>query len=272
MENCGVNNVDSLKLQYSDASNFMARIRLSKKFSTNKYGWNRWIFDQINFPSKAKVLELGCGPAYLWKVNSHRLPGDAEVILSDFSEGMLEEAKRVLETELDKFDFKIINAEQIPYPDASFDIVIANLMLYHVPDRQKALSEISRVLKDGGIFYTTTIGLNNMKELPELYSSCFKIPNYKIRSAAVEFGLENGMEQLKEYFKETKLINYEDSLEVTEAKPLIDYILSSKGMGGNSKLINLEMMKGFEEYLEEIIKKEKKIKITKASGMFISRK
>lgn len=46
----------------------------------------------------------------------------------------------------------MVNIEEIPYKDEQFDRVIANMMLYHVPNIQKALSEVNRVLKDGGIF------------------------------------------------------------------------------------------------------------------------
>jgi ubiquinone/menaquinone biosynthesis C-methylase UbiE len=156
--------------QYADSKNFVARVELNKRFGTNPYRWTSWVFNQIRFPEKAKVLELGCGNALLWRSNLSRIPIDSHVILSDFSEGMLNDAKSVLNDSVDKFEFKVINAEQIPYSDGLFDIVIANYMLYHIPDLDKALSEISRVLKTSGIFYAATFGLDYMKELTELVS------------------------------------------------------------------------------------------------------
>ena len=47
--------------QYEVADNLNARISLHDKFSTNKYGWQRWVFDQLLVPSLGTILELGCG-------------------------------------------------------------------------------------------------------------------------------------------------------------------------------------------------------------------
>ena len=86
-------------------------------------------------------------------------------MLSDFSEGMLEQARQNLKSSLSLFQFNVIDAQSIPFDNASFDIVIANHMLYHVPNRSKAFSEIKRVLKPSGRFYSSTGGCTHLKEL-----------------------------------------------------------------------------------------------------------
>ena len=63
-----------LNEQYKDATNLDARVRLHVLFSTNQYGWHRWCFDHYTLPEQAHVLEIGCGPAYLWAANLDRLP------------------------------------------------------------------------------------------------------------------------------------------------------------------------------------------------------
>jgi len=146
-------NSSLIQEQYANSKNFATRVELNRRFGTNPYRWTSWVFDQIKFPERARVLELGCGNALLWRSNLLRIPNDSHIILSDFSEGMLKDAKNILNAALDKFQFKIINAEQIPYFNGLFDIVIANYMLYHIPDLEKALSEISRVLKTSGTFF-----------------------------------------------------------------------------------------------------------------------
>ena len=75
-----------LSKQYSNSKKFMARIELHRRFRTNTYLWTHWIFDQFKFPRNANVLELGSGNALLWKSNIKRIPEDAQILLTDFSE------------------------------------------------------------------------------------------------------------------------------------------------------------------------------------------
>ena len=122
--------------QYANSKNFIARVELNRRFATNPYRWNLWIFDQIQFPKESKILELGCGNALLWRSNLHKIPA-THILLSDFSEGMVNEARNILNNKTDIFEYEVIDAQQIPYSNCSFDIVIANYMFYHIPDRKK---------------------------------------------------------------------------------------------------------------------------------------
>src|SRR5262245_7806534 len=120
-----------LNEQYRNASNLNARIELHRRFSTNAYGWHRWVFDHFRLPPEARVLELGCGPGELWRENADRIPEGWEVTLADLSPGMLAAARRSLRDLLRSFAFAEVDAQSIPFPDACFDGVIANHMLYH---------------------------------------------------------------------------------------------------------------------------------------------
>ena len=254
--------------QYADSKNFEARVELNRKFGTNPFRWTSWVFDQIKFPEGARILELGCGNALLWRSNLHRIPNDSHIILSDFSEGMLNDAKNILNNALDKFEFNIINTEQIPYSDGLFDIVIANYMLYHVPGLDKALSEISRVLKPGGTLYAATFGLNYMKELTELVSNYDDNISFSLNPLARAFGLENGEELLGKSFEDVRIMTYDDNLEVTDAEPLVNYILSTKV----NKIIKGSNKEDFKGYVKSILKSRGKINITKKSGLFVAQK
>ncbi len=266
--NIGVIKMTSLLKQYSDSSNFMARVELNRRFGTNPYKWTLWLFDQIQFKKDARVLELGCGNGILWKSNLQNIPEDAQILLSDFSEGMLDDAKLAFGGAAERFEYEVIDAEQIPHPDNSFDVVIANLMLYHVPDRKKAISEISRVLKSDGVLYATTFGLNYMKELSDLVTNYDKNANCSLEPVARAFGLENGEKQLSESFGDIKLVKYEDGLEVTEAEPLVNYVLSFTRV---KNVINGDKIIDFEDYVTNILSENGKIQIEKKSGMFIAK-
>jgi ubiquinone/menaquinone biosynthesis C-methylase UbiE len=135
-----------LTRQYHNAANLEARIALHARFSTTTYGYYAWIFDHLDLPPHSRVLELGCGTGRLWLENVHRIPEGWDVTLSDFSPGMLQEAQQNLRDSQRAFAFAVIDAQVIlPYEDERFDGVIANHMLYHVPDRPKALAEALRL-------------------------------------------------------------------------------------------------------------------------------
>jgi len=214
--------------QYRDASNLNARIRLHQEFSTNKYGWTRWLFDHFKFASQGRVLELGCGTGALWLENLARIPTGLEVTLSDLSAGMLEQAQNNLSSTPSSFQFKVIDAQSIPFDDHSFDMVIACHMLQHVPNRGKALSEIKRVLKPDGRFYASTIGFNHLKELSDLVGRFDRRLASWGRLPSDSFSLENGAAQLADHFANFPLDRYPDSFMVTDANLLTDYILSGR--------------------------------------------
>ena len=144
--------------QYIDSRNLNVRIKLHEMFSTNKQGFHEWIFSQLNLKENIKVLEIGCGPGALWYKNFNEIPKFIDITLVDLSAGMLEDAKKNIEEVTSSKNFKFVNAniEKLPFKNKEFDIVIANHMLYHVPDISAGLAEVKRVLKDNGVFYSST--------------------------------------------------------------------------------------------------------------------
>jgi len=249
--------------QYRDPSNLDARVVIHQRFSTNPYGWFKWVFDSLlKLPENAKILELGSGPAYLWKENMSRIPLGWSITLSDLSSGMLDAAWRNLVVLGRVFQFKEIDAQSIPFEDETFDAVIANHMLYHVPDRPKALEEIKRVLKPDGRLIATTVGENHMQQMMA-WSARVHV-NKVWESFANPFTLENGLDQLKTYFPRVTLSRYEDSLQVTETEPLMAYLRSSIRATELSEVALMNLQNDIEKELKE----KGRIFITKDSGLF----
>src|SRR5215216_4192737 len=199
--------------QYKDSSNLDARVAIHKRFSMNPYGWMNWVFDHLlKLPEGAEILELGCGPGYLWQENIRRIPAGWRVTLSDLSPGMLDAAWRNLVVTGRAFQFKEIDAQSIPFEDETFDAVIANFMLYHMPDRSRAIHEIRRVLKPGGCLIAATVGENHMQEMMKWLRQVHVGDIWE--SYANPFTLESGLQQLKAFFHKVTLLRYEDSLEI----------------------------------------------------------
>ncbi len=246
--------------QYKDASNLEKRLNFHQRFSTNKYGWQRFVFDQLSLPASCKVLELGCGSGALWLENLERIPQGWEITLTDLSSGMLAEARVNLQ-ERRYFSFESADAQSIPFQAGSFDAVIANHMLYHVPDRQAALAEVRRVLRPGGRFFAATNGERHLVEIPELLKK-FE-PSWSWQRQIGPFLLENAEEQLAPWFENVHLRRYEDASLVTEAAALVDYIYSMRQKPAT------EQRTRFEAFISsEIAAHGGVLRITKDAGLF----
>uniref|UniRef100_UPI0040573DB5 MerR family transcriptional regulator n=1 Tax=Agathobacter sp. TaxID=2021311 RepID=UPI0040573DB5 len=261
----------SLKTQFENANNIAARIRLHRDYSINKQGWFPWVLEQclaqVHGKPSSNILELGCGDGTLWKENTHLIPDDAAIILSDISEGMLRDARRTIGTDDARFSYEVIDCRKIPYKSKTFDVVIANHLLFYCEDLEKVCKEIRRTLKSDGVFLCTTYGKNHMKEITQLAQGFDSRIVLAAENLYERFGLENGKQILSDYFKQVELKRYEDGIEINEAEPLIEYILSCHG---NQNQYLLERYKDFRIFTEKKVKKG--IHITKDAGLFICRK
>jgi ubiquinone/menaquinone biosynthesis C-methylase UbiE len=248
-----------LARQYHNGSNLEARIALHARFSTNTYGWYAWLFDHLHLPPRSRILELGCGTGRFWLANVDRIPEGWDVTLSDFSPGMLREAQQTLRDGRRPFAFAVVDAQAIPYEDECFDGVIANHMLYHVPDRPKAFAEIRRVLRPGGRLYAATNGQAHLRELNDF------LPE-RTSDFGREYGfhLENGRDQMAPWFSTIALHRYDDALIVTEAEPLIAFLLSTRIASTLDDDARAELVGRVEQELAA----HGAIHITKDSGLF----
>jgi len=214
--------------QYRTASNLNARIALHQRFSTNPYGWLRWVFDQFRLPLQCRLVELGGGTGDLWVENQSRILTGWAITMSDASVGMVSHARQRLSSSEVALTFAVVDAQALPFATASIDAVIANHMLYHVPDQSRALAEIQRVLKPGGRLYASTVGQRHLAEIADLVGR-FDARLALWRGPSVfSFMLENGADLLGSWLHDVALTRYEDGLVVTEAAPLTDYILSGR--------------------------------------------
>ena len=211
--------------QYKTADRLNTRISIHEKYSTNPQGFGRWITAHYRFEPGVRVLELGCGTGSMWLGQDELIKRCRSLVLSDFSEGMLTAARETLHG-YGTIEYRRIDIQDIPYPAASFDAVIANMMLYHVPDLDRGLSEVRRVLKEGGCFYCATYGEKGI--LPYLCSS-FDLP-LGDSGLNLAFTLQNGEQTLRRHFERVERYDYLDSLAVTNVEDLVDYIRSLTGV------------------------------------------
>jgi ubiquinone/menaquinone biosynthesis C-methylase UbiE len=258
-----------LKDQYGNAKNLDSRIQLHELYSTNKQDWHQWVFEQIDFHESCKIIEFGCGSGVLWKKNEANIQPEWNVTLTDFSEGMLHDAQENIGN-LENMNYRVMDVQSIQEKDHSYDIAIANHMLYHVKELQSAISELHRILKPSGKLYSSTNGINHMKEIQELINEFDSSLSIEISDVQKSFSIENGEKHLTKKIKNVTLIEFESNLKVTEVKPLIEYIYSMHY--DLDKQMDQTRRDEFEQFLEGKMKENGYIHITKAAGMFVAEK
>jgi len=249
---------ESLGEQYATDANLNSRIALHERFSTNP-GWGRWLFERElgDAPSGARILEVGCGPATtLWGANLERVDPTWQLTLADSSPGMIEAARDVLG---ERAAYAVASAEELPFADESFDLVLANHMLYHVEDRPKAFAEVRRALVPGGVFHAATNGDGHMRELGEL------TPWWPPDTHTRAFGLESGPPQLEPFFSDLRVERFLDDLAVTEVEPVLAYLRSSWRYDGSD-------LGGERAAVEESIERDGVFLIHKSQGLISCRK
>ena len=93
-----------------------------------------------------EVLEIATGPGLLAR---HVAPAAKRMVATDYSDGMISEAKK--ESYPSNLTFEVADAMDLPYEDDSFDAVLIANALHIVPDPERVLREIGRVLRPGGL-------------------------------------------------------------------------------------------------------------------------
>lgn len=254
-----------LQDQYRDGARLDARIALHERFTTNPYGWHRWLFDQLPLAPGLTVLEVGCGSGALWLKNLDRLPAGCVLLLSDMSPGMVEGTRTALHKRGMGPRFAVLDVQALPLRAASVDLVIANHMLYHVPDVHRALAEIRRVLRPGGRLIAATNGFAHLRALDPLIARLTSIDER--HDDAERFGLETGPPILLRHFSSVEVLRYEDALAVTESGPLIDYVLSVVPPDGAAEAA----LRDLRSHVDDVIAREGAFHLSKDAGILAAR-
>lgn len=204
-----------VRQQYRDGSRLAARSSLHAAFGVAPQPFMHWLFDREQPAAGERLLEVGCGRADMWVENGDRLPAGASITLTDASPGMAAEAApRVAPLGL---PVVVADVRRLPVAGGSCDVVVANHMLYHVPDIDAGLAEIVRVLRPGGRLFASTNGAGHMRQLDHFRGA---------PRLSLPFSLEDGGGRLGAHFASVELVRFPSWLEITDAGPAVDYLAS----------------------------------------------
>lgn len=165
---------------------------------------------EIVASSPSRVLEVGPGPGEV----SERIQRElgARVVAIDVSERMVELVRRR------GVDARVGDVQELPFADDEFDLVVAAWVLFHLPDLDRGLAEIARVLRPGGRLVAVT---NSEHHLGEARSHAgFSM------AGRLTFSRENGEQALRRHFDSVERTDIDGSLTFPDADAIRAYLRS----------------------------------------------
>jgi SAM-dependent methyltransferase len=182
---------------------------------------------RIELQVGSRVLDVGCGPGFLWEQAGVPVPDGVALTVCDLSPGMVAEALHRAQAtgRYAAVDGRTADLQSLPFEDAGYDRVVANHMLYHLPEPRLGVAELARVVRPDGVVVAATNGRHHVRELHEVEASVFG-------AAALDhtvdvFGADVGFAVLRERFDDVRWIQYVDELRCTSLADVLAYSCSS---------------------------------------------
>ncbi len=198
-------------------------------YSEPKLDFTDWALDSVSWRGDETVLDIGSGPGRYYHALQTRYP-NIRYYACDLYAGMVQ-------THPYKNTLALADAQRLPYSDASFDVVMANHMLFHVPDVERALRELRRVVKPGGYVMATTNSIHTMPEFQALMRRAITLlsppgtANVRVPGQHTDpFTLESGTRLLSRHFFAVVRYDLPRSLIFPSADPALAYLNSTRSV------------------------------------------
>jgi SAM-dependent methyltransferase len=210
------------KVQYRDSSNLQTRANLHVAYRTAPVSVLEFLAGLVPWSVIECALDVGCGPGWFWESAAPAI----RLTLSDLSIGMVEEAgDRARGAGIDVAATQTCDAQSLPFEDASFDLVTAFFVLYHLPDPAAGVDELARVVRADGTVLIATNGPGHLAEIADAREAVFGNPgNYEINES---FSPARAAALLVDRFDQVRWYRYDDTLRVTSAADVVAFALSS---------------------------------------------
>ena len=214
-----------LREQYSTADRLKARIDVHTRYSERQINFYGDVLDQLQLAPGLRLLDVGCGSGGYHPQLAQR--GVSAVAL-DYSAGMVrtcqqQASERGLPVQMVRAD-----SQQLPFVDASFDRVMANHMLYHVPDILAALREMRRVLKPGGRVVLATNAADHMERVTALHREAARELGYTPETiGGMRFTLDH-LDLVRAAFPTASVVVIPNAFVFPSAEPVLQHYMSGR--------------------------------------------
>jgi SAM-dependent methyltransferase len=222
--------VDQVAAQYATEANLRMRQSIQAAYSVPAIDYHRWSLSRLDLVGDERILDIGCGPGTHYAALMEMWP-DVRYIGIDASRGMLDAHPAPAST------LFLGDIQHLPFAEDSFDIVMANHMLYHVADLSQALASARHVLHPAGMLMATTNSTRTMPEFQVLLRRAIVLLSHlnaeQIQPPGMlsdRFSLESGTRILSRHFRGVIRHDLPGALVFHAAEPALAYLESTRGL------------------------------------------
>lgn len=242
------------------------------KYAVPKCDFVNWALDTLAWQTDEVVLDIGCGRGKHYSQLIDRAP-DIRYFALDLSPYML------LNHPARSDRLSLGDARRLPYADDSFDVVMANHVLYHLDNIDGGLDEIKRVLKPGGKVLATTNSIHNMPELQVLFRRAIVLLSANGAHAhpptlpSDAFALENGTRILARHFYAVVRHDLPVQLVFDDIEPAMAYLDSMRDLRQHSLPDDVnwdDMMLIMRQQISQLIQLMGKLELNIVTGALVA--
>lgn len=208
---------------YDADDDLRVRREFHEKYSLMQGNFHEWVVSQLPIQPKDTILDVGTGPGDFPQL-LRRLGHQGVVIGMDLSEGMAKTAQKSDPAQ----GWLVADAQQLPFPDGTFNGTMARHMLYHVPDIDRAVQEMARVTAMDGWAIAVTNGRDNMTLIFDIWDAIEHPDVAQTEAISARFPLEGAAEFFTPYFANVQTIMRDDAVSLPTIEPLIHYLFSGR--------------------------------------------
>lgn len=266
-----------VRRQYATDRNLRIRQEVHARYTVPVVQFPQWVLSRMVWRGDERILDVGCGTGSYYERLRDLLP-DTHYTGIDIEPGMLD--NHHARGAASGTGLAVGDARHMPFRDSSFDVVMANHMLYHVPDVTAVLDECRRVLKHDGVLIAATNSGDSMREFNALYrraimllSSPGKVQSGSLSIPRSGFTLESGTILLGRHFYAVVRHDLPGALVFKSVEPVMEYLSTWRSMREPSLPPNVrwdDVMLIMREQFSRVIAHFGELVINKLSGALIA--